>query len=100
MVTTKQIKEWTDINKWQKYFANINKLNFFEKEEINITLDQASAGLLLCAWNESCSIFLHYLKTSPSSPFKNMSSLFAIHQYQGHTGNLPHIHVMLEVNWT
>ena len=43
---------------------------------------------------------MDYLKTSPSSPLKHVSSLFARHEFQGHAGNLPHIHAMLKVNWT
>ena len=69
------------MSRWQKYFPIFNKLNLFEKEEIKISLEQALARLLIRAWNEICRIFLDYLKTSPSSPLKNLSSLFARHEF-------------------
>ena len=40
--------------------------------------------------------FLDYIKTSP---FKNVCTLFARHEFQGQSGNLPHIHAMIKANW-
>ena len=36
---------------------------------------------------------------SPFSPYRNVLSMFARKEYQALTGNLSHIHLMLEVNW-
>ena len=54
---------------------------------------------MLRAWNESCQIFLDIIKSSPSSPFKNVSSLFARHEFQSQADNLPHIHTMIKIYW-
>ena len=74
-------------------------MNNEEKIEIKNVLEQAASGSLLHAWNESCRIFLDFIKSRPSSPFKNVSSLFARHEFQSQAGNLPHIHTMIKINW-
>ena len=38
-------------------------------------------------------------KSSPASPFKNVSSLFARYIFQCQAGNLPHIHTIIKINW-
>ena len=96
---TKPIKDWIDDNKWQENYPNYDTLNNSEKLEIKSALDQAAAPLLLRAWNESCRIFLDYLKKSPFSPFKNIETIFARHEFQSSIGNLPHIHAMLKLMW-
>ena len=67
--------------------------------EIKNALDQTSAPLLLRACNESCRIFLDYLKKIPSSPFKSIDIIFAIHEFQSTVVNIPHINAMLKVKW-
>ena len=62
-------------------------------------MNQAAAPLLLRAWNETCRIFLEYIKKSPSSPFKKVETMFARHEFQASVGNLPHIHLMLRVKY-
>ena len=74
-------------------------MNVNEQFEIKNALNQAAALLLLRAWNESCRIFLNYLKIIPSSSFKNVDIIFARHEFQSTVGNLPHIHAMLNVKW-
>ena len=74
-------------------------MNVNEQFEIKNALNQAAALLLLRAWNESCRIFLNYLKIIPSSSFKNVDSIFARHEFQSTVGNLPHIHAMLKAKW-
>ena len=69
-----------------------------ERKEIKDQLLQASAGLLLRAWNETCRYFLEFLRTSSSSPFKNVLCMFARHEYQKDVGNLPHIHAMIKID--
>ena len=95
---TKLIKEWIDGTEWKK-IPNYTSLNDSEQWEIKNALDQTAAPLLLRAWNESCRIFLDYLKKSPHSPFINVESLFARHEFQASVGNLPHIHAMLKIAW-
>ena len=63
-------------------------------------MGQSAASLLLRSWNESCRIFLDYLKSSPHSPFRNVDAFFARHEFQSCSGNLPHIHAMLKVKWS
>jgi hypothetical protein len=96
---TKPIKEWIDGDLWKRNFPDYHHLNSSQQLEIKNALNQAAAPLLLRAWNESCRIFLDYLKKSPSSPFKNVDSIFARHEFQSTVGNLPHIHAMLKVKW-
>jgi hypothetical protein len=96
---TKPIKEWIDDDKWTKHFPNYDTLTEKEKTEIRESLQQAAAPLLLRAWNKSCRIFMDYLKTSPSSPFKRVESIFTRHEFQSSVGNLPHIHAMIQVMW-
>ena len=67
---TKPIKDWIDDNKWQENYPNYDSLNNSEKLEIKSALDQAAAPLLLRIWNESCRIFLDYLKRVHSVHFK------------------------------
>ena len=59
---TKTIKEWIDGEKWKKKYPNYDNLTKKEKQEIKDSLNQAAAPLLLRAWNETCRIFLDYLK--------------------------------------
>ena len=96
---TKPIKEWIDGIEWCKNFHAFGKLTEAEKMEITKSLEQAASSLLLRAWNESCRIFLDYLKLSPHSPFKDVDAFFARHEFQSSKGNLPHIHAMLKVKW-
>ena len=74
-------------------------MNVNEQFEINNALDQAAAPLLLRSWNESCRIFLDYLKKSLSNSFKNVDSIFERHELQSTVGNLPHISSILKVKW-
>ena len=55
--------------------------------------------MLLRIWEEVTKLFLDFIMKSPHSPYKNVLSLFARKEYQELTGNLSHIHLMLEVNW-
>ena len=98
-IGTKPIKEWIDGNIWKHNFPDYDFLNVNEQFKIKNALDQAAAPLLLRAWNKSCIIFLYYLKKIPSSPFKNVDSIFARHKFQSTVGILPHIHDMLKVKW-
>ena len=98
-IGTKPIKEWIDGDEWKNNFPNYENLSKSEKNEIKDSLNQAAAPLLLRAWNETCRLFLDYLKKSPSSPFKKVKTLFARHEFQVSINNLPHIHCMLRVAW-
>ena len=46
-----------------------------------------------------CQLVLQYLRKSPSSPFKKVSSIFARNEYQAKAGNLSHIHLILQVDY-
>ena len=60
---------------------------------------QAGGVLLLRIWEEVTKLFLHFIMKSTQSPYKSVLSMFARKEYQELTGNLSHIHLMLEVNW-
>ena len=70
-----------------------------EKLEIRLALRQSAAILLLRSWNETCRIFLDYLKSSSYRPFKNADAFFAKHEFQSCSGNLLLTHIMLKVMW-
>ena len=95
---TKPIKTWIDGDEWKQYYPGYFDLTSRERKEIKDQLLQASAGLLLRAWNETCRYFLEFLRTSSSSPFKNVLCMFARHEYQKDVGNLPHIHAMIKID--
>ena len=59
---TKPIKNWIDRNEWEKNYPNFDKLSDDEKGEIRHALNQAAVSLLMRSWNESCRMFLDYLK--------------------------------------
>ena len=44
-------------------------------------------------------LFLKYLCENPTCPFSSVSSMFARDKYQGDTGNLSHIHLMLALKF-
>ena len=92
---TQNIKKWLDNGDLDKHFPDFDDLPFFEKEEIVISLNQSSAGVMLRNWMEVRKLFLEYMCESSSSPFCPVDSMFARDEYQSDTGNLPHIHMML-----
>ena len=79
---TKMVKGWIDGGCWREYFVGYENLDKFEKKEIDESMAQASSTLLLRIWQEVCELFLKYLKESPSSPYKSVSSIFARFEYQ------------------
>ena len=79
---TKIVKEWVDGEEWKKSFDGYEEHDEFEKKEIDQALSQASSTLLLRIWQEVCELFLNYLKESPSSPYKNVLTIFARFEYQ------------------
>ena len=48
---------------------------------------------------EVFSLFLDYLRESPTSLFKKLLSLYARKEYQKDRGNLSHIHLIAELSW-
>ena len=96
----KNIKNWVDSNQWQLHYPDFHKLSLFEKEEIHNVVIQSSATLTLRNWQETCALLLVYLRKSPSSPLKNMKTMFARYEYQKDVGNLSHIHFLAELNWS
>ena len=61
---------------------------------------QSSSTLLLRNWQEVVMIFLDCIQRSPSSPFGSVLSVFTRCEYQKDVGNLSHIHLILEVDYT
>lgn len=97
---TKPIKEYLDSGEWKKAIPFYEDLDLNEKEEFASSVEQSASGLLLRVWEEVSELFLNYLLESPSSPYRSVSSIFARKEYQALAGNLSHIHLMLEVNWS
>ena len=95
----KPIKQWLDNHEWNKFYPEFYSLSNSDKLELQVALDQSAAGLLLRNWMEIRKLFLEYLIESPTCPFSPVSSMFARDEYQGDTGNLSHIHLMLALKY-
>ena len=55
--------------------------------------------LLLRNWMEVRKLFLEYLYDSPTCPYAPVNAMFARDEYQSDVGNLPHIHMMLSMDF-
>ena len=75
-------------------------MNTENQTEFKNSIKQTASRLLLRNWQETCEIFLHYIRHSPSSPYTNAESIFARHEYQKKTGNLSLRHLMIQINWS
>ena len=96
----KCIKQWIDSIEWHKYYhPGFRQLPDFQQQEVTQAVVQAVAVLLLRNWQEVSTLFIEYLRKSPSSPYCNVNSMFVRYEYQKDTGNLSHIHLILEINW-
>ena len=73
----KMIMKWINSDEWNKSFNGFDKLDQFECDEIKKGLMQSASGILLRNWQEICILFINYLRRSPSSPFRNLLSIFS-----------------------
>ena len=96
---TSAIKNWLDNEQWKKSIGGYEDLDIYEQKEVSDSMIQAGGVLLLRIWEEVTKFFLRFIMKSPHSPYKRVLSMFARKEYQELTGNLSHIHLMLEVNW-
>ena len=93
------IKNWIDsihpilIHKFEGYTEKTDA----ERKEIQTSIMQASANLFLQNYMETRKIFVDYLYSSKKSPFYPVCSIFVRDEYQADKGNLPHMHMMIEV---
>jgi hypothetical protein len=85
---------------WTKEISNYYDMNTENQTEFKNSIKQTASRLLLRNWQETCEIFLHYIRHSPSSPYTNAESIFARHEYQKKTGNLSLRHLMIQINWS
>jgi predicted GIY-YIG superfamily endonuclease len=95
----KCVKQWIDSTEWQAFYPGFDSLPSFEQQEVRDAIIQASAGLLLRNWQEVSTLFVDYLRKSPSSPYRRVNSIFVRYEYQKDAGNLSHIHLILEISW-
>lgn len=93
------LKNWIDGVEWENYYPDFHDLDDVEKNEIRQAVQQAAGPLILRNWLEVRKYFIEYLLKSPSSPYIDVGALFARDEYQAEVGNLPHIHLMLSINW-
>ena len=96
---TSGIKNWLDNEQWKKSIGGYEDLDVYEQKEVLDSMIQVGGVLLLRIWEEVTKLFLRFIMKSPHSPYKSVLSMFARKEYQELTGNLSHIHLMLEVNW-
>jgi len=97
---TKIVKEWIDSEDCINEFYDYKKLLEREKAELRKAMCQAASGLLLRNWQEVCELLIDFLRYSSSSPFKKVGSIFSRNEYQKSVGNLSHIHLILQVEWS
>ena len=94
---TAPIREWIDRKGWSKSYPDYVLLPTHSKEEIDTSMRQSAAGVMLRVWEEVSKLFMDYLKKSKYSPFKKVGSLFGRKEYQPSSGNVSHTHLILEV---
>ena len=95
----KGVKRWVDSCNWEKNYEGFYDLNTSAQDEIRKSMSQASSTLLLRNWQEVSKLFVEYLQRSPTSPFCRVGGIFVRYEYQKDTGNLSHIHLILQVKW-
>ena len=68
-------------------------------KEIENSVLQESGGLLLLNLKEVWKLFLNYLRKIPSSPYRNMLSIFTRNECPKEVKNISHAHLMLQMYW-
>ena len=72
----KPIRDWIDDEVWKNHYPDYNDLLGVTQKEINKSFNQASAGIMLCMWEEISLIFILFFKNSEHSPYKKFGVLF------------------------
>ena len=93
-----KLKNYIDNGEFENKIPNWYSFSEDEREEYKASLNQSIGGLILRNWMEVRTIFINYLCNSPTSPYHPIRSIFSRDEFQGDVGNLPHIHMMAEMD--
>ena len=91
------IKQWIDGFGWTFNYDRYYFLSIDQQKEIRDALVQSAATIFQRNWMEVNSLFINFLMGSEESPYYPVRSVFVRKEYQDSVGNLPHIHMMLEM---
>ena len=93
----RMIKRWLDSHEWEKHVPGFHDFPHHEKVMFVERIHESASCLLLRMWQEVCRLFMTYLRKSPTSPYRDVLSIFIRNEYQKDVGNLSHIHLLLEI---
>ena len=93
----RRIKNWIDSMEWTKSVPDWDSWTESDREKYRESMIQAASGHLLRNWLETRELLLEYLLKCKSSPFRFLKFLFARDEYQATKGNLPHIHLLVQL---
>lgn len=83
--------------KREKHVPGFHDFPHHEKVMFVERIHESASCLLLRMWQEVCRLFMTYLRKSPTSPYRDVLSIFIRNEYQKDVGNLSHIHLLLEI---
>ena len=92
-----KLREWINSKGWTKHYPNWDKLQDFEQEEVVDCFEQSGLQPILRNWLETRELFLSYIMNAEHSPFGECGAFFARDEYQSDSGNVPHIHGIMQV---
>ena len=97
------IKHWVDsgraLESYKDYlrteFPDLNELSTKSSSEVQMALSEASRSLIVRHWLEVKTFIVRYLLKSTELPLGKVFRLFGRDEFQGDTGNLPHMHLLV-----
>ena len=92
------LKQWTDSDEWKNNF-DWNNLTSERQDELCNAISQASATLTLRNWLEVRKLFVDWLIGSEDSPYAPVDAVFVRDEFQDKRGNLPHIHMLISIDF-
>ena len=72
-------------------------MNESNKKEVDDTINQTSAGLMLWIWEEASKLFSEFINKSTHSPHCNVKAMFTRKEYQSNSGNSTHSHIIIAI---
>ena len=96
----KHITEWKRSRKWLEKLPGYKYFNENTINELCHAMEEATAPTLFRNWIETRAIFLEQLLIKVSIHGGKCKVFFSRDEYQGESGNLPHMHFVLVVDRT
>jgi hypothetical protein len=83
-------------NYLKREFPSLKELSPLALKEVKMALDEAARSLIVRHWLEVKRFLLEYILKSPEVPMGvEVDALFSRDEYQGESGNLPHMHMLI-----